>query len=260
MTKVPKEFVDRTIESRKDSAEQNDECIILITVDEVNDPGKLGVRDKKNPPTNTFGFGAAIVNSPDGFAMVSTSYKDQKDIEKEFKAKKLDPEDRVPFADSIRKSGAETFGIYVDKTKDLPIGWDEQRGSDIMIGMIRTILDRKILPAISSHRVTVVVDNHPGYHNKKEGNLIEAMSEPLSNAHNKEIRCRTGGKKGDEYSAHLQTTDAVAHALHRSVELNKPDMTIAMGQKIIRLGEDDDIRRDGARGRTESTRTSPPIL
>ena len=261
MTESPKQFIDRSFrkretddmtieESRKfmldavrEASEIIDDDNTLIFADEVNDPGKIEGSDrKKKSSTATFGYGVAVVEDGETFKGVSESYKILKGINKELNLRKVtNAEDKVLIAEGVGISKAKTSGIYIDKTKDLPEGYYDQNGTDVMLGMLHRVLDITI-PEVNSEHITVIVDDHSSYHDGAI-NHVEALSEPLSADHKKTVICRTGFKKKDAYSSHLQTTDAVSHALHRSAELGISDMSVAMKQKIIRLDKNDSIRR-----------------
>ena len=262
MTETPKQFVDRTLRKREtdDIAIEESRMFMrdalydisekkkmsegtLILVDEVNDPGKIEGSDrKKKSSTTTFGYGLAVVEDRETFKGVSESYKKLRGIKKELKLRKVtNVEEKVLIAEGVGISKAKTSGIYIDKTRDLPDGYYDQSGTDVMLGMLQRALDITISEVTSEH-ITVVVDDHSSYHSGST-NYVEALSEPLSEEHRKTVMCRTGSKKKDAYASHLQTTDAVSHALHRSAELGISDMSVAMKQKIIRLDKNDSIRR-----------------
>jgi hypothetical protein len=215
---------------------------VPVLIDEVNDPGKID-ETENDKSVRTFGYGIAILHDPDRFKAVSEAYKKWKGIKKELKLRKVsDPGEKNLIAEFVRISGAELFGTYFDKTKDLPDGYYNQDGSDNIIGMLYGTLEM-VLPKIPFDYIEVIVDHHPAY--DKEGFDIGRMSRLLSETFTKTVNCRVGRKKSDTYSLHLQTADAVSHAVHRFAELGIADMSSAMGQKIVRLGRNDSIRRRG---------------
>jgi len=235
-------MLDAVSRALKKAGEDNDN--MLIFVDEVNDPGKVLTKRKKKSATKTFGYGVAMVKDTDqgSFKTISESWKTLKGIDGEFKLRDIkDVEDKVLIAECIGLTETKTFGYYIDKTEDVPEGFEDQGGTDVMIGMLHKMLDMVISDA-RSENVTVVVDDHSSYHDG-EADSVRALSKLLSTDHNRNVSIRTGGKKNDEYSLHLQTTDAVSHALHRKVEFGYSDMADAMKQIIIKLDKGYNIRR-----------------
>ena len=101
---------------------------ILVFIDEVGDVGR------KQTSYKYFGFGVSIVDDPKAFAEISRQYKQDNNITKKLKARKLPPEDKLILSKKINLSGAKTLGIYVDKRMNTPKGWmDEVQGSEIQI-------------------------------------------------------------------------------------------------------------------------------
>jgi len=222
----------------------DNEDLIVIVADEVNDPGKFDKnRSKKNPPARTFGIGVSIVRDLNGFADITRSFKIKKGIRGEFKARKRTTFEKIILGWKVRRNGAKMYGFYVDKARDVPEGWNEQKGTDIQIGMLQEILDRMI-PKTRSGNVRVVVDDQEIFTDKKTGrNIVEDMSASLSDKHNRKIRCTTAGKESDEFFGLVETNDLVTNAINDRMELGKPWASFVMGQKIIRLGNKDSIRR-----------------
>jgi|GEM_PF-2793117 len=235
-----KEDIRAEINNRKSSGDSG----TIIIIDEIGDLGKKAKKvGKVCSPSKVFGFGVSILENHDKYAKVSALYKEEKGISGELKARKMETIDRIEFAYKIRKSGAKTFASYIDKTKDIPHGWKELDGSDIQIGLLRLTLD-EILPRIKSEKITVVVDDHTAYHDEKSRkNYVEDMSETLSRKYGKDIECVTCYRKADKYSNHLQTNDVVSHAIHERKEEHSPWASIAMGQKMRRVGKRDKIEK-----------------
>lgn len=216
---------------------------ILITADEVGD---LGKRAKFNGrgyrPSKIFGFGISIVQSPERFAEITEMHKKRKNIKGEFKARKRSTFEKAVLAFKIRISGARTYGIYIDKMKDVPKEWIEQCGSDFQIRMLWHILNMMI-PRIRSDKIIVIVDDEGLYHDKNGIDLVEAMSNDLSRNHGTDVRCRTVGEESDEYFPQMETNDLVARALYDRKESKSPWASVIMGQRIVRLGANDSIEK-----------------
>ena len=164
---------------------------MLVLVDEIGDHSK---RPKKGS-SKVFGFGISVLRKLDDFAEVSRLYKELKGISGELKARKISaPGDKDYVAGGIRESGARTFGIFIDKTKDVPEGWADQSGEDVQIGMLYETLN-VIISGIVSNKIVVVVDKNKAYNeiDGKGRNIVEAMSESFSKCHNKSVDCMVSG-------------------------------------------------------------------
>lgn len=216
----------------------------LIVADEIGDLGKEPKKiGKIYAPSKVLGFGISVVFDPDKYADIALSYKKEKDIRGEMKARKMDNIEKIEVAAEIRKSGAETSGHYIDKTKDTPIGWKEQKGADSLVGLLLNALESTI-SKVDSKKIVVVVDRHNAYYGKNGESLAEAMSEELSRRCGKEVFCVIGrGSKSDWYSDHIQTNDVVSNAILERKERHNPLVALVMRQKQRRLGKNDDIRR-----------------
>jgi hypothetical protein len=220
---------------------------IIIAVDEVGDHGEPVWNGKEYQPSKTFNLGLSIVEDPDSFGDITTQFKREKGIKGEFKARKRSMLEKVTLGWKIRKNGAKTSGVYVDKTMDVPDGWKEQTGADNQLQLLKLTLDDTI-QTIESDEIIVVVDEEDLYYGKnKNGKRIEDrvkdLSEPLSNEHKKNIKCRQVGEPEDDYFAVIETNDVVARSVFDRKERHKPFASLIMGQKIRRFGSNVSVRK-----------------
>jgi len=218
---------------------KNDETLVLV--DEIGDHSKRPVKGS----SKVFGFGVSIVTKPNSFAEVSGSYKELKGISRELKARKIKtPDDKDIVAGGIKESGARTYGMFVDKTKDVPEGWTDQSGEDVQIGMLYETLNI-VISHIISDKIIVIVDKNKAYNERdeRERNIVEAMSEPLSRDHRKNVDCMTSGIRTGIYKSHMETNDIVAHALFESAEQDDHRLSEKAGMELIRFGSNDSVRK-----------------
>jgi len=212
---------------------------VYVYVDDIGNHGK----SPQGSGNRQFGFGVAVVKDPDKYSDVSAQYKKGKKIDGEFKAKEVKPlREKLSLGHGIRKSGAKTYGYYVDKKKDTPDGW-EQNGSKRQTGMLHKSLDLT-LSKIGEKNVSVLIDQNTAY---KNGKKVNEMSELLSEKHDKDVECkiwkdRDGEGKKLPPNPHMETTDVVSHAIQERVEEHSPWMSLAMGQKLKRLDENESIK------------------
>jgi len=234
-------------EKDRTDASNDKETWILVTADEVGDLGKKAKwNGTEYKPSKIFGFGLSIINDMDKFAEISSSYKKERGIEGEFKAKKRTAFEKMILAFKIHMSGAKTYGVYVDKTKDRPKGWKRQNGLDIQMGTLKRALG-EVLSEVESERITIAVDDERIYHEEDEdGNeirdIIGDLSEQLSREHNKNITCITVGEEDDEFFKQMETNDLVANAIYDREEKDRSLPSLLMDQKLIRLGKRDSIK------------------
>ena len=216
----------------------------MVFVDEEGDLGKnprwTGDEYK---PNKTFGFGISVIKDPDKFAEVARHYQMKRG--RVLRAKDLDKEEQTFYSAYARNSGGGFTGFYIDKTKDVPEGWNEQESRENIAFVLEEALDRT-MPDLESEEVIVIVDKHSGYTAKRKGEPVDRVAELsgiLSETHGKNVQMITSHTRNNPYVDHMQTADIIAHALFREVELSEPAMSEEAGIKTIRLGKETDIRK-----------------
>jgi len=217
----------------------------FVFVDEEGDLGREARKNgKKWDPSKTFGFGLSVVNEKDieVFGNISSLYKERKGITGEFKARKAESSAKIMMGLKIRIIGAKTYGVYVDKIKDRPKGWNDERtdGSDLQIEMLYQAIN-SVMTETRSDKVTVIIDYHTAYGQKKGDNKVTAMSEPISEKNGKEVVCEIATRR---YRSQMETNDVVVHAIHDRKQDHSPWASLVMGQRIIRLDKNNDLRKN----------------
>jgi len=217
----------------KNNGDKYEEEVIIIFTDEEGCLGrKAKKKGKKWDPSKTFGYGISVVNEKDmeNFGKVTSDYKYKKGIKGEFKARKVDTISKIFMSWKIRRSGAKTYGKYIDKTKGTPEGWNDKsiEGSELQSEMLRQSLESIILK-IPSKNIKVIIDRHTAYIEKGGENKLSEISKGLSNETKRNVVCEISTKK---YREQMETNDLVAHAIHDRKQEHNPIASIIMGQKI----------------------------
>lgn len=210
---------------RKGIPEGFDEMLIF---DEFGNPSPF-----PNEHEDYFGYGVAHVLDNEAFAEI-TGPDRRKYTEREPKARRDEPYEKLAVARRIGDEGFETYGYYVDK-HDPPSGWIEGKPRDRMIGVFDYVMGHLVENLYGN--VYVVVDRHSSY-----GGRIPRHVAQFTTADQK--------FEGDWYDSHsgpfhesLQTIDHVASGVRAELQLKDDTRTKSMRTKVIKIDPKESVRK-----------------
>jgi hypothetical protein len=213
----------------------------VICVDEVGDLAKVAIKRKRKWITSKIlGIGISVTHDPVKFIDAINHFKLTRNIQDEFKARKWGTYRKVTLGLKIHKSKTKTYGYYIDKTKDTPIGWMEQRGVLSQIAIIRQAII-EITDTMQAGKILVIIDRSRVYLDENP-NFASVFSDILSRDTGKRMICMLIGNKKDPLLPFVETNDIVTRAIFDRITKRNPVVSWAIGQKIRRLGKNDDIR------------------
>lgn len=211
-----------------------------LIVDEVGDMGSEPkiCMDGAWRPSKTFGFGVFVTKHRGLLDIVMRRYREKKGLE-EVKGANVPSGSRARLGFWMKLLG-KTYGYYVDKTKDRPDGWDEQRGPWRHTGTLETILDRTIT-LCEDEKIHVIIDDNTAFHGGHEG-VLENITERLRQKHGKDISISYSDSKDEKDRDSLQAAELAARSLYEKMEDENGSFAKNLGMSIERLGEGDSVR------------------